>query len=321
MRFHLMLCAAVIIAPSRLLQQTAGTEACHLDVSGHASGPSADICQRIGDRWTDLVGTRAVPGSIRLVDRDGYHGVQTDTYWTLESPLPQRKRNDASYRKQDGILRYFAEAIIPHEAGHHVFGVYIGSRRWGASTNQYSTQFPDWLDEGVAVWMESAKIRDGRMKAIRNTTPSLDRLATLEHPNAELVNSSTADFRMSTRTVMPPCAKCTFLPDSLRRKYQIIDSGTDRQGKPKTVISYTDRAPTKSETLEEREFYALAYSLLRFIHAHGGPAAVRELISRYQLNPTPRVAVLSGLPGLPASTAAFEKAWHAFLAALPREVD
>jgi hypothetical protein len=319
-KFHLLLCAGIIVIPPSL--ETAvetPSEACRLERSGKASGPSADICERIGRRWTMLMRTSPIPGAIRLVDRDGYRGIDTDQSWVLESPLPETRSGDSAYRSRDGLLRYYAENIIPHEAGHRVFAVYIGKLRVWATPNQYGTQLPDWLDEAAAVWMESAVMRRKRVAAIRSSTPLLESLVTLEHPNAELVNSSNGDFRLSTRTVTPPCAKCTWLPDSLRKKYQVMDSGTDAGGRQKTVIWYSDKSPTKTTTFEEREFYPLAYSLLRFIRIRGGVNAVRELISRYQINPRPRVEVLSALPGLPASLPAFEKAWHAFLASMPVE--
>jgi hypothetical protein len=320
MKFHLLLCTAIVVTPVSLQpRSTAPSDTCRLERSGKATGPSADICERIGARWTMLMGTSAIPGAIRLVDRDGYHGIQTDDSWTLESPLPTRAREDSAYRSRDGLLRYYAENIIPHEAGHHTCAVYVGKFRLGASPNRYATQLPDWLDEAVAVWMESSAMRRKRVSAIRSSTPSLERVVTLEHPNTDLVNNNAGDFRISTRTVMPPCAKCTWLPDSLRRKFQVVDSGADVHGRSRTVIWYSDKTPAKGDTFEEREFYPLSYSLVRFIRARGGAAAVRELIARYQVNPKPRVEVLSALPGLPASTAALEKAWHAFLASPPAE--
>jgi len=320
MKFHLLLCAGIVALPLPLETKVeTPSDACRLERSGKATGPSADICEHIGRRWTMLMRTSPIPGAIRLVERDGYLGIDTDQSWVLESPLPEPKRGDSAYRSRDGLLRYYAENIIPHEAGHRLFAVYIGKLRVWATPNQYGTQLPDWLDEAAAVWMESAVRRRKRVSTIRNSTPSLDRLVTLEHPNADFVNSNTGDFRISTRTVMPPCAKCTWLADSLRKKFQIIDSGTDAGGREKTVTWYSDKPPAKSDTFEEREFYPLAYSLLRFIRIRGGAAAVRELISRYQVDPRPRVAVLSALPGLPASTGALEKAWHAFLASLPPE--
>jgi hypothetical protein len=265
------------------------------------------------------MGTSPIPGIIRLVERDGYRGIQTDNSWTLESPLPTRARGDSAFRSRDGLLRYYAENIIPHEAGHHAFAVHVGKLRFGVSPNQYATQLPDWLDEAVAVWMESAAMRRNRVSAIRSSTPSLERVVTLEHPNAGLVNADATEFRISTRTVVRPCTRCTWLADSLRGKYQVIDSGTDASGRSKTVIWYSDTSPAKHDTFEEREFYPLAYSLLRFIRIRGGAAAVRELVSRYQINPKPRIEVLSALAGLPASVPAFEKAWHAFLASMPAE--
>jgi hypothetical protein len=321
MKLHILICACLVAAPVASVRDTTRqqSDTCRLERSGRATGPSADICAGIGSRWKKLFGTSPVPGSIRLIDRDGYHGIQSGDSWVLESPLPNRSREDSAYRSADGLLRYFAETVIPHEAGHQAFAVFVGSRRVGTSSNQYATQFPDWFDEGVAVWMESPSMREKRVRGVRGRTPSLQKLVTLEHPNSDLVNTDFPGFRMSTRTVMPPCARCTWLADSLKKKFQIIDSGTDDTGRQKTVIWFTDQAPGKNGVLEEREFYPLAYSLLRFIRLTGGVAAIHELVSRYQTNPTPRLQALSGLPGMPVSVDALEKAWHAFLAAPPRE--
>lgn len=320
-RFHLLLCTTIVVAPLGPRQRGTAVEVetCRLQVSGKAIGPGADICERIGSRWKQLMGTNPIPGAIRMVDREGYHGIQTDDSWVLESPLPKRTRDDSAFRSRDALLRYYAENIIPHESGHHMFAVFAGKLRQGVSPNQYATQLPDWLDEGVAVWMESTTMREKRGRAIRRSTPSLATLVTMEHTNVDLVRDNASDFRISTRTVMPPCAKCMWLADSLRKKFQVIDSGTDVNGRAKTVIWYSDKTPAKSNTLEEREFYPLSYSLLRFVRVRGGAAAVRELIARYQINPKPRVEIFSALPGLPASVVAFEKAWHVFLASFPAE--
>ncbi len=90
-------------------------------------------------------------------------------------------------------------------------------------------------------------------------------------------------------------------------------------GRANTVVSYSVATPPRSDTIEERQFYPLSYSLLRFIRVRGGAGAVRELIARYQEDPTPRVAGSATLPGLPASVDAFEKAWHEFLGNPPPE--
>ena len=326
MKFHLLLLGtAMVAAPISFPSLTTRVEreTCRLERSGKATGPSADICERLGARWTELAGTQPNPGAIELVDRLGYHAIQSGDSWTLLSPLPDRKLDASAYRKRDGLLRYYADNIIPHEAGHSMFSAYSGVLRSGATPNQYGTQAPDWLDEGVAVWMESASMREKRMRPIRGTTPSLAALVTMAHPGSEVVrnNALAADFRFTTRTVLPPCAKCTWLADSLRKKFQITDVGLHADGRPDTITWYADSRPTKSETFEEREFYPLSYALLRFIRIRGGAGAMRELVTRYQINPKPRVEVLSALPGLPASVAAVEKAWHAFLASLPAETE
>jgi hypothetical protein len=207
------------------------------------------------------------------------------------------------------------ETIIPHELGHSVFHAYT---RFFDSTGRrdgYGSPAPDWLDEAPAVWMESRQRRAMRLQRIVRSTPSLRTLVTMPHPGTGSIRADQLDrdFDVQTRIVVPPCPACTFLPDSVRNKFRMTQIGINARGRVDTIVSFSDRSPHADDTFEAREFYALSYSLLLFVHQRGGPPAVRELLRRHRNNAAPDVDVFAALPGLPESPAAFEQAWHAFL--------
>jgi hypothetical protein len=325
MRFPLTIITAAISVLLPACSSSAQTpdyrDACRVESDGRATGPSADICANVTRRWELLLATHPSPGVIRFVRQENYHSSLTASGWVLETPMPEPHPASPKYRTSDGLLRYFAEDIIPHEAGHQVFLTYVGELTAAATPEHYGSTAPDWIDEAPAVWMESRTLRQHRMRAVLKTKPSLATLVTMTHPGREFVrdNALSTDFHNNQRIVTPPCTKCTWLPDSLRKKYQIVDFGVRERGRPDTIVWYSDRNPNKVDTFEQREFYPLCYSLLRFLRLRGGAAAVHELIARYRENPMPRVGVLTALPGLPASVGALEKAWHEFLANPPPE--
>jgi len=319
---HATTFATVLLVRHALAQTPVERDACRVESGGGVTGASADICEQLARRWLLLFGFPALPGVIRLVDREGNAGAIKPSTWQLESPLPKGASgsSDASRRrKNDGLLTYYANDIIPHEAGHEMFGLYIRDLNVGSAA--YGSAAPDWFDEAPAIWMESQALRARRMRNVQNTTPSLTALVTMTHPNEELVRDDALGtrFRPTTRTVTSPCPKCTWLPDSLRKKYQVIDVGTNARGRPDTVLWYSDHSPNPDGTLEQREFYPLAYSLLRFVRMNGGAIAVRDLTNRYRDNPRAGAQALSGLPGLPSTVEAVEQAWHEFLKHPPPE--
>jgi hypothetical protein len=292
---------------------------CDIESSGRVNGPSADVCEQVAQRWQALIGSRAIKGSIRIVDGPGATSAASALDWTLEWQVPRRQARVKT--RPDGFVAYEAENILTHEAGHQLFASYSIFFARPQDYTRYGSIAPDWLDESPAVWMESVAWRTNRVKAVIGAKPSLRRLVTMEHPGQEVVvaNTLNAERRWRERTVVPPCAECTFLPDSVRNQYRVTDIGVDARGLPDTNVWYTPTNPNNQETLEERHYYALSYLLLRFIHTRGGYTAVRELISRYRDDPSPRISVLVGLPGLPASFEAFERDWLAFVANPPAE--
>lgn len=301
-------------AGSRSQAPSSQTFGCHVDSAGRTSGPSADICDQIVRRWCAILDTTPDGGDVRATTSGGLAGVAGGRRWSLAVPHDPSNAAPAT-RRADGQSRYFAANIIPHEAGHQALTSYLDMAKSADFDDYYGSAAPDWLDEAFAVWMESAGERARRMRAVFDSAPSLERLVTMMHPNAGFLSDpgNAGDARVNTRMVEPPCARCTFRPESLRTKYRITDAGIDRDGKPDTLVWYSDVNPNHVATFEERQFYPLSYSLLNFIRQRGGAAAVRELIQRVRRNPSPRMELILGLPGLPKSGDAFEREWRAFL--------
>jgi hypothetical protein len=310
--------AIVLAVNSAPVGQSPAAYACRIDPSGNTSGPSADICDQIVRRWRLLTGATPTPGEIHLITRGAPNTHASGGYWTLEWPVTGSTSRSAPARKRDGLSAHFAENILPHEAGHHVLAAYIGI---SLASDGYGSPAPDWIDEASAVWMESRGAREQRLRGVAGTQPSLAKVVLMTHPKREQMQRDLLDHDARTveRTVTPPCAQCTSLPQRMRTKYQIITTTIGADGTRKTAVSYADVDPNGNETVEQRGFYPFAYSLLRFIRVRGGVSAVLELMGRYRVNPQPRVAALLGLPGLPNSVAAFETEWRQFLRTPPPE--
>ena len=294
---------------------------CEVHADGRVAGPSADVCDQLARRWQLLMGSRAIKGVIWLVHGTGAKSSSSAQEWMLEWSAPPARRSGSVKTRADGFVANEAEDVLTHEAGHGLFSSYTIFFARPNGYDGYGSIVPDWFDESPAVWMESAELRTRRMQSIIGAKPSLVRLVTMSHPGREqlIANARNPERRWRERTVVPPCAQCTFLAESLRTKYRVTDVGVDARGYPDTNVWYSDSNPQNNETLEEREFYPLSYALLRFIHQRGGSAAVRELISRYREDPRPRASVLVGLPGLSGSIAAIERGWWSFLANPPAE--
>lgn len=296
---------------------------CDVLPDGRVRGVSSDICERLVRSWSTYFGLRLAEGSLRVVDTTGYHSTVHDSVWRMLAPRQRGQYLEGAVRTRDGIPHYYANDIIPHEIGHSALSAGFTGLIPPRHGDGYGTSLPDWLDEAAAIAMESRPTRERRMREIRTVHPSLERLATMEHPKG-LSDSSYVPpglARRWERMVVPPCTRCTWLPDSLRRKYQITDVGINEAGRRDTLVWYADRDPNNLHFLEARLYFPLAYSLFRFIHHRGGPVAVRETVTRYARNPSAGLPALAGLPGLPRTIAEFETAWLAFIRNPPPEPD
>jgi hypothetical protein len=312
--------ASTLLPHTRLSQEVA-RGFCQIDSTGRTSGRSADICDAVVHRWRALLGPNVpiIPGTIAAEPQPGEGGFSTPTAWRLSWTIPTTQTNVVR-RKRDGVPAYDAANVLPHEAGHRLWTSYLNLWDSVGVRAHYGTPAADWFDEAPAVWMESAAERGRYMTAIVGSRPSLVALATLTHPNLPFVQRGLRDseFKPFQQHVLPPCAQCTWWPESIRTKYRVTEIGINRQGGVDTITRFLDQSPIGT-ALEETQFYGLSYSLLRFIRLRGGTPAVHALVARYKANPYADVNAVLGLPGLPTTAAAFEREWHAFLKQPPAE--
>jgi len=298
--------------------------ACRVEADGVASGPSADICTALVQRWTSLFGYPPRPGVVRLAAGTDEYGSYDSSGWVQvwSKPRPYSPAEAAFRRESDGLISYDAEENIPHEAGHKAFSSDNHSplqRR--SDVSAYGTLAPDWLDEAVAIWMEPPSAIEIRMRSAAEAEASLTTLLTMRHPgDLRPRGEAAASWRgVQARVVTPPCSACTWRPDSLRDKYEVIETGVNRFGLVDTSVTYHSTDPSNFTSFEKSAFYGLSYSVLRFIHVNGGPEAVRELVARYRADPLPRTDVVVDLPGGPRSFAEFEEQWKEFVRHPPPE--
>lgn len=140
-----------------------------------ANAPAPEIararnaCEHARARFSELFGD-PVPG-VRVVlwERGGYRTSARDgvaiVFWPTGRALAER------VGKGDAARLYIEDHwrnVLPHETAHALLAArFFGEARPGgqaedASANYYGTPFPDWLDEGVAIWAESPENRRGR---------------------------------------------------------------------------------------------------------------------------------------------------------------
>jgi len=316
------LCVFACAAPDA---QAVVTELCTIDEGGVISGEDPWVCDRMVARYATLLSRPPLPGSFAAgsqpviaisAERGRPWRIVFDAaaHWDVATPERQRQ-----FRASTGL----------HEAGHGWLDAdFDGVAYPDTFRVKYGTPAPDWLDEAWAVWAEGPAVREQRLERVPvDATPSLATLVTMRHPeqvqdDAKPSGQETVVGRKTwTSTTLDPCiGDCDYLPDSLRGKVMTQTITRHENGRVDTTTVWTSRealaaaAEAERRSLEAEYFYPLSYSLLRYIRETGGEAAVRELIARYRADPTPRVEALAGLPGLPASIAALERGWHAFLA-------
>jgi hypothetical protein len=302
----------------------AATELCEVGDDGTVRGVDPWPCQHLVDRYATLVTRAPIPGTMLA----GRGEVMLLDYgpgfrWRIEFEAAAQWDSGTQLRHKQ-----FRAGVGWHEVGHRwLYAEFDGVAHADTFTAKYGTPAPDWFDEGWAVWAEGSAQRTQRMERMPlDVAPSLAALVTMRHPiqaQRDLEPPSTpaeaGKFSISSTVVAPCTGDCSYLPDSALGKYFVSTVTRSPSGRMDTTNVYLDstqmaaRTRISKGTFEAEHFYPLTYSLLRYIRETGGEAAVRALLDRYRADPTPRVEALAGLPGLPASTEALERGWHAFL--------
>lgn len=126
-------------------------------------------CEAARARFTELFGEPAPAARVVLRPRIGYRvatqGRLAVAFWPTTKVLEEQfGGGDAATARVEDQWRN----VLPHEITHallaaHFFGDEREPRRAG-----YGTPFPDWFDEGAAIWAESGDNREVRLEDFRN---------------------------------------------------------------------------------------------------------------------------------------------------------
>lgn len=157
------------------------------DVAENDRLRALDACAAARERFTELFGAPVPEVVIYLEDRSGYRtGVRGDRailVWPTTRAMADRLGGP-----REAVAARIAEQwrdVLPHEIAH----VLLAARFFpdGARSPGYGTPFPDWFDEGVAIWAESPAQRAKRLAQARTLPEELRALSEIldsAHPAA-----------------------------------------------------------------------------------------------------------------------------------------
>jgi hypothetical protein len=259
------------------------------------------------ERFGHLFGVLPPKGEIRRASagRSGAlrYGVGEGSWW-LEWPdsVSLSERGDGTgWREQ-------SRTVLPHEIGHLLLQVHSGAAPSADGPN-YGTFLPDWLEEGVAVWMEPGDARWRRVAQLDSLPLPLFRLFGSVHP------AMTLDPKVVQTRLEGPCRGCGD-PDLQAGMYVLL---TARQ-RPTGILEWTRQVLTSEEAQSLKRtniaaFYGESFAAVSLIREVCGAAGVATLLARLLHNPADRAAV-RGLPGLPSDSTALEALWMRHISSL-----
>jgi len=285
-------------------------------VGGQA--PTADLaaaqaaCDRVNERFVLLFGSLPPAGTLEISDTVVFFAVGSQApEWKLIWPTTSamERFHGAGRPAGDRALAETIEmqwsTVLPHEIAHLMLGAEVELRR--ATGPRRS--MPDWLQEGVAVYMEPPGYRSGdaaMLRALRPYIPRLEDLLTLSIADAV----DDAEGGSTIVQTFYPCASEEACGG--RAHWSRIFSVTTRQFPDGRIrVDTTVHAePPRLPTPLEANFYAYAAMFVRYLSDQGGPAAMSALIDR--LARMSGEVSLDGLPGLPSGPARIEGDWRSW---------
>ncbi len=299
-----------------LLGATIGASAaaaqCHISGDGSMgdSARAGAACARAAERFQLLFGEAAPAGVVELSDEVGYFEMRDGgDGWRIVAPNSERLRAFAGGVDPEAALEVQWAVALPHEMGHAMLNAAAAALR---GAGREPRRLPDWLHEGVAVWMEPPAHRADEiaiLRALQPYVPAVDSLLAL--------SISTPDQRAEAGSTLIqtfyPCASeaaCGGRPHWSR--IFSVTTRTSADGTVQVDTTFHEVAPPPpSPTVAN--FYAYSATLLRYLHHRGGAAAVRELLRRYVEAEDAGEVGLAGLPGLPSTPARVQRDWEAWL--------
>lgn len=169
---------------------------CRVELADSSDTADADrarrTCEYARARFSELFGETAPAARVVLWPQVGYRvatqGRAAVAFWPTTQTLAERfgSGDVAKARVEDQWHN-----VLPHEITHalvaaHFFGSEREPRQGG-----YGSPFPDWLDEGAAIWAESEDNRRYRLEDFRNLPEEWkDLRAILAMPHPALGNAA-----------------------------------------------------------------------------------------------------------------------------------
>jgi len=268
-------------------------------------------CDRVSDRFGLLFGVDAPAGSVELSDTVLFFSIAENApRWRLVWPTSARMAEFFGERLAPGesveeMIATQWSAVLPHELGHLLLIAEADARRPPEIPRR---RLPDWLHEGVGVWMEPPTIRETEYAMIRALRPfiaSVQELVTFQAPRP----ADRGEGGSMVIQTFYPCASeeaCGGRPH-----WERIFSVTTRQfadGRVQVDTTFHERAPPSPSPVGAN-FYAYSAALVRYLFDRGGSTAARELLARLVGTPVPSTE-LAGLLGLPSTPREVEADWR-----------
>lgn len=281
----------------------------------HATSAPADsllaACERARARFTELLGETAFPVTVLEHDtldnvgdiRDGRIVFEVTSLGALA------ERNDPM------ATRSLPEFVM-HELGHLLLFAYIDGAH-PDSLDGYGSSLPDWVDEGVAMWMEPESLSRSRFEnAGKLPDSALDvvALTARRHPNLR-AGDGPPFLSVPLLLTAVECDSAICGPYPLGHQYVRIAHWIDLAG-----VLHVDTifgGDPLWDWFSGIEFYTKVSTLLPFLHATGGVPLIHEVFARIRAGQAP-ARVFTALPSLPSDPADVNREWIRFVRSLVR---
>jgi hypothetical protein len=238
MKFGIALLATVIVpaygspfASSALTEPVPRQPDCEVVIHGTAGSAGDEEraiggCERARSRFAELFGEPVPPVRVILWDWPGYRIGVGDGIAVILWP-----KHVALTDADGGGERGFAYAagqwrdVLPHEISHALLAARFFGDNYEPTPGAYGTPFPDWLDEGVAIWAESGDNVRGRLaQARRLPAERLDLRQILSTPHPAAGNAEVLAIRDGA-AIPEDEALWAFYPQSIAVLSFVRDTG------------------------------------------------------------------------------------------------
>lgn len=285
-------------------------------VEGSGTPPDVALasaaCDRAVERFTLLFGKSPPPVAVEVSDTLRVFVIETEaSEWKIRWPDSARLRDflAATTPDLDGLDEAVSlqwSAVLPHELGHLMLIAETDARRPSGSA---ARRLPDWLHEGIAVWMEPPAYRHseyGILRALRPFVPQVDDITSLSISSPD----ERGEAGSTIHRTFYPCASeeaCGGRPHWSR--IFTVTTRTFPDGTVTVDTIFHEQAPPPPSPVGAN-FYAYSATLVRYLFDRGGASALDALLDRYARSSDNSEVSLARLPGLPTNAPRLEADWE-----------